>query len=221
MSYRGGQICRADAEQFLPWVENIPGFGGEGAGSGHTFDVGKQKTSGSQRNYSLNIAQSECRPRQTGQPRRDFSCYGHPKCGKTEQSCNHNRQRDNAQGNRPARQQTLAEHKHRDGNETDCENNEVRLPQLPGKQYRPLKEVMTAARHAEQGRQLSHGDSKSGTSLETYKNAVADQFYEHAQPKKPSEQAEPCHREGREAGDLRITLYIALRHCPYGSSDHE
>ena len=64
MPHCGGQICGPDAEQFLPWVEGIFVFGRERARGRYAFDVGKQQTTGGQRNYALNVAQPKGRPGQ-------------------------------------------------------------------------------------------------------------------------------------------------------------
>ena len=221
VSQRRREIGRADAEKLLPGVQSISVLRSEGAGGRYAFDIGQQQAAGGQRNNSLDIAQPQRRACQGGQARRNFSCRRHPERRKPKQRCSNDRQRDNAERDRLSGQQAFAEHEQPDRDDADGENEEVRLAELPGKQQDPLEKIVPAARHAEQARQLGHGDGQSRAGLEAHEDAVADQLHQHAQPQQPGDQAKRRHREGCEAGDLRVTLRVALRHRPHRSGNHQ
>ena len=98
---------------------------------------------------------------------------------------------------------------------------QLHLAELPGKQQRPLEEIVPAAGHAEQARQLGHGDGQPGAGLEADEDAVADQLHQHAQPQQPGEQAKRGHGEGGEAGNLRVALRVPFGHRTHRSGDHQ
>src|SRR5207244_6750230 len=81
------EVARANSEEFLPWIEAIAMLRRKRACRGNTFDVGKQQTSGSQRNDPLDVAQAQPREFKGWQPRRHLSRGGHPETGKPERRC--------------------------------------------------------------------------------------------------------------------------------------
>ena len=85
--------------------------------------------------------------------------------------------------------QALAEHEQQDRDDADGEHQIVDLAELAGQQHGPLEEIVPAAGHAEQARQLGHGDGQPGAGLEADQDAVADQLHERAQPQQPGDQA--------------------------------
>ena len=196
-------------------------LGREGASGGYALDIGQQQAAGGQRNDPFDVTQPEGWACQGGQARRNFSRYRHPKRRKPERGGGNDRQRDNPKRDRSSRQQAFAEYDEHDRDDPDDENEVLHLTELPGQQESALEKVVAPAFHAKQARQLGHGDRQAGAGLETHKNAVADQLDEHAQPQQPGEQAERRHREGGEAGDLGVTLRVALRHGPHCSGNHE
>ena len=100
-------------------------------------------------------------PSKDGQAGRDLSRRRHPERGKPEHGCGDDRQGDDAERDRLARQQALAEHEQHDRDDADGEHEEVHLAELPGEQHGPLEKIVPAARHAEQARQLGHGDGQA------------------------------------------------------------
>ncbi len=108
-----------------------------------------------------------------------------------------------------------------DRDDADDENEVLHLTELPGQQKGPFEKVVAPALHAKKAWQLGHGNRQAGAGLEAHENTVADQLYQHAQPQQPGEQAERRHREGGEAGDLRVTLHVSLSHGPHRSGNHE
>ena len=122
---------------------------------------------------------------------------------------------------RVSRQPALAEHEQHDRGDTDCKHQVMGLAELPGKQHGPSEEIMPAARRANQARQLGHGDRQPRPGLEAYQDAVADQLDEFTQAQRPSSQAQRGDGKAGEAGYLRVTLCVALRHRPHGSRDHQ
>ena len=193
----------------------------EGAGGGYALDIGQQQAAGGQRNDPLDITQPEGWACQGGQARRYFPRHRHPKRREPQRGGGNDRQRDNPKRDRFSRQQAFAEYDERDRDDPDDENEVLHLTELPGEQESPFEKIVTPAFHAKQARQLRHRNSQAGAGLETHKNAVADQLYQHAQPQQPGEQAERCHREGSEAGNLRVTLHVPFGHCPHCPGNHE
>jgi hypothetical protein len=70
----------------------------------------------------------------------------------------------------------------------------VGLADLPGEEQEPFDEIMPAACHTEQARELGHCDGQPGPGLETHENTVADQLDERAQPQDPGHQAKHGNR---------------------------
>ena len=103
----------------------------------------------------------------------------------------------------------------------DDKNEVLHLTELPGQQKRALKKIVAAALHAEQAWHLGHSYGQSRTGLEAHKDAIADQFHQHAQPQQPRKQAERRNSKGSEAGNLRISLHISAGHFPHRSGNHE
>ena len=172
-------------------------LGGEGTGGGYAFDIGEQQAAGGQRHNALDIAQPQRgQLPASGKPAGISPVTGTPSAGSPSSDAA-NRQRDNAERDRLPRQQALAEDEQQDRDDSDGQNEDLHLAELPGEQQRPLEKIVAAARHAEQAWQLGHGDGQAGAGLEADQDAVADQLHQDAQPQQPGEQAEPCHREVR------------------------
>ena len=193
----------------------------EGAGRRDAFDIGEQQATGGQRHNAFDITQPQRRAFQGGQASGNISRDRHPKRGKPKHGSGDDRQRHNAERNRFAWQQALAEHQQHDRDEADRKYEVAGLAELPGEQHSPLKKIMPSAGHANQARQLGHRDGQPRTGLESDQHAVADQLYEHAQSQQPGDQAKHRHREAGEAGDLRIVLRISTCHVPNSAGNHE
>ena len=221
MAHGRCEICCADAQKLLPRVQGVSVLGCESASGRDSFDIGQQQTAGGQRNYSLHVTQSEGRARQVGQARRNLSCYWHPKRRKPQQGSGNDRQHDNPERNRFSRQQPFADYDQPERDDADGKNEILHMAELPGQQKRALEKVVTAAFHAEQAWQLGHGYGQARAGLEAHKDAVADQFHQHAQPQQPRKQAERRNSKGSEAGNLRISLHISAGHFPHRSGNHE
>ena len=221
MPHRRGEIGRADAEKLLPRIESVTVLGGEGAGSGYSFDISQQQAAGRQRNDSLDVAQPESRACKAGQARRNFSCCRHPQRRKPQNGRGNDRQRDDAKRDRSSGQQSFAEYDQPDRDNPDGENDECVWPICPANSQVRSKKLCPPPGNAKKAWQLGHGDGQAGAGLEAHKNAVADQLDEHAQSQQPGEQAKRRHREGRKAGDLGVSLRIALCHRSHRSGNHE
>ena len=221
MSHRRSEIGRADAEKLLPGIERVSVLCSEGAGGGYAFDIGQQQAAGSQGNDSLDVAHPERRACKRGQARRNFSGRRHAKRRQPQQRCSGDRQRDNSKRDRLSRQQAFAKHDEHDRDNPDDENEVLHLPELSGQQEHALEKIVASAFHAEKAWQLRHGDRQAGAGLETHENAVADQLDERAQSQQPRQQAQPCDREGDEAGDLGVALRVPLGHGAHRSGNHE
>src|SRR6266550_8766861 len=95
------------------------------------------------------------------------------------------------------------------------------IPDLTRKPDRPVEEVVPAASHAEQVRQLTHYNCEPGPRLEADENAVADQTHENAELEKPGDQAKQCHRACSKTRDLRISYRVPSGQRPDGAGHHE
>ena len=102
----------------------------ERARRGNAFDVGKQQTSGSQRNDPLDVAQAQPGELKRWQPRRHLAGGGHPEIGKGERRCHHDRERNDHKPHRPRRKNTLAKHEQQDRDDAEREHKVVDLTQL-------------------------------------------------------------------------------------------
>src|SRR5436305_14477509 len=95
------------------------------------------------------------------------------------------------------------------------------IPDLTRKPDRPVEEVVPAASHAEQVRQLTHHDCEPGPRLEADENAVADQTDENAELEKPGDQAKQRHSACRKTGDLCESYRIPSGQGSDGTGHHE
>ena len=222
LSHRRGEICRADAEKFLSRVQVISVLCSEGAGGGDAFNIGEQQASGGQRKNTLDVAQPERRAFQGGQASRNLlrSLAPREREAQATMAATIDSATIASATGLPGRKRSPSTSS-RIAMTPTASTRMLDLAELPGKQHGPLEEIVPAAGHAEQARQLGHGDRQSRTGLEAHEDTVADQFDQHAQPQEPGEQAKYCHREGREAGDLRIALHVPVRHRAHRSGNHE
>jgi hypothetical protein len=216
-----GEIGRADAEEFLPRIKRISVPCGEGSGCGNAFNVSQQQAAASQRKNSLDVAQPQRRTFDRRQAGRDRTGDRHTQRRQSEDRRHDDRQRHHAQCDRLARQTLCAGKQQENGDNTDSNNDELRLADLRSQKPKPLEEIMATALHAKQTWQLGHGDGQARADLEADEDAVADQFDQHAQPQGPGDQAQRRHREGGEAGDLHVALRIAVGHCAHRPGDHQ
>ena len=182
MSQRRREICRTDAEKLLPRVDMISVLCREGAAGRDAFDIGEQQAAGGQRHNAFDIAQPQRRAFQGGQAGRNIPGDRHAERGKPKHGGGDDRQGNNAERNGLSWQQALAEHQQHDRDDADGKYEVVGLADLPGEQHGPLEEIVSAAGHAKQARQLGHRDGQPRAGLEADQDAVADQLYERAQP---------------------------------------
>src|SRR6202035_4267159 len=100
---------------------------------------------------------------------------------------------------------SFAEEQEQDRSCSNCQYEQIDVAELTREPDCPVEEVVPAAGHAEQARQLTHYDCEPGSRLEADENAVADQTDKNAQLEKPRDQAKQCHRACSKACDLRVS----------------
>ena len=118
------EIGRADAEQLLSGIERVAVLGREGTGGGHALDIGEQQAAGRQRNDPFDIAQPQTRTSQGRQAGGNIARRRHALRRQPQQRCRGDRQCDDAERDRLAGQQALAEYDQQDRDTSDGENED-------------------------------------------------------------------------------------------------
>ena len=95
------------------------------------------------------------------------------------------------------------------------------VAELTGKYPDAGKEVLAAARHTEEFRQLRHGDAERGPGFKPHQNCFADEIDQGAQPQRPRQHTHTGDQQGRESGDARPAHGITTSHARHGHTDEQ
>ena len=152
---------------------------------------------------------------------RQCSHHRHAQLAQGTHRHHHEGERHQQQGHRTARQPPFSQYQQGQGDETTTEHDEMRVAELTGKHPDAGKEVLTAARHPKEFRQLRHGDAERGAGFKPHQNRFADEIDQSAQPQRPRQHAHTGDKQGSQSGDARPAHGIAIGHARHGYPDEQ
>jgi hypothetical protein len=147
MTERGCKIRCPQPQKFLPHIEDVAVLGGEAASGRYAFYIGQQHTPCGDGKQLFGFDQPKGRNRKGRETLGNFARDGHSQGWQPKHRGNQNRQRHDADPDRPARQESLTEKQEQDGNGTDGQHQQMRVAKLTGKPDRAIRFVPARKRH--------------------------------------------------------------------------
>jgi hypothetical protein len=201
---RGGQ-----PEKLTARVDRLAVLRGERTRCGNALDVGEQQACARERNETVHLARTQRRQSHGRETSRNQSDRRDATDVEPRRRAGDDCEDHDAQCHGPPREQPVPRHQKTECRQPDGERQRVRVADLLGQRVDPAEEVIAAARHAEQLRQLRRGDGQPCAGLEPQQHRLADEVGEGAEPQRPGDHTQYGHLQRRQRGDRAEVHRIA------------